>query len=95
MQDQNASTRRANLQARCEAQRLTLAEQTAAIEQRLHGTDTVLGSVRKVLSSSTVLAGSLALLLTAGRSGWVNTQPWCSVVHHCAAGVSGVQAEMT
>ncbi len=73
MQDQNASTRRANLQARCEAQRLTLAEQTAAIEQRLHGTDAVLGSVRKVLSSSTVLAGSLALLLTAGRSGWGST----------------------
>jgi hypothetical protein len=66
-------SRSAQLQARCEAQRHLLATQVTAIAQRLQGTDAVLGSVRKVLSSSTVLAGSLALLLTAGRSGWGST----------------------
>lgn len=62
--------RRAELQARCEVQRITLAEHVADIEQRLHGTDAVLGSIRNVITRPTVLAGGMALLMTVGRSGW-------------------------
>jgi len=67
------SLRRAELHARCEAQRLTLAGHVADIEQRLHGTDSVLGSIRNVLARPSVLAGGLAMLLTVGRSGWWST----------------------
>lgn len=64
------SLRRAELQARCEAQRLMLAEQVAAIEERFHATDSMLGVVRSVITKPAVLAGGMALLLTLGRSGW-------------------------
>jgi hypothetical protein len=66
----STSLRRAELHARCEAQRTTLAGHVADIEQRLHGTDSVLGSIRNVLTKPSVLAGGLAMLLTVGRSGW-------------------------
>lgn len=62
--------RRAELQARCEAQRIALSGHVADIERRLQGTDTVLGTIRNVVTRPTVLAGSLALLMTMGRSGW-------------------------
>ncbi|MGD9842701.1 MAG: hypothetical protein AB7F79_09925 [Steroidobacteraceae bacterium] len=63
-------SRSAQLQARCEMQRMQLAEQVAVIEQRWQRTDEMLGSVRNVLTSPALLAGGLALLLGAGRSGW-------------------------
>lgn len=66
----STSLRRAELQERCEAQRAALAGHVADIEQRLHGTDAVLGSIRNVITKPSVLAGGLALLLTLGRSGW-------------------------
>ena len=66
----HTSLRRAELQAHCETQRATLARQVGDIEQRLQGTDSMLGSIRTVLTKPTVLAGGLALLLTMGRSGW-------------------------
>jgi hypothetical protein len=66
----SASMRRAELQARCEAQRTILAGHVTDIEQRLQGTDSVLGSIRNVLTKPTVMAGGLALLMTVGRSGW-------------------------
>ncbi len=66
----STSLRRAELQDRCEAQRAALAGHVADIEQRLHGTDAVLGSLRSVMTKPTVLAGGVALLLTLGRSGW-------------------------
>jgi hypothetical protein len=62
--------RRAELQVRCEAQRAALAGHVADIERRLHGTDTMLGAIRNVMTKPTVLAGGLALLMTVGRSGW-------------------------
>lgn len=62
--------RRAELQARCEVQRAALAGHVADIERRLQGTDTVLGTIRNVMTRPTVLAGGLALLMTVGRSGW-------------------------
>lgn len=64
------SLRRAELQARCEAQRMMLAEQVAAIEERFHATDSMLGVVRSVITKPAVVAGGMALLLTLGRSGW-------------------------
>lgn len=65
-----AKMRRAELLARCEQQRLELAEQINNIESRLQGTDSVLGSIRSVMTKPSVVAGGLALLLTVGRSGW-------------------------
>lgn len=62
--------RRVELQARCEAQRAALAGHVADIERRIHGTDTILGSIRNVITRPTVLAGGMTLLLTMGRSGW-------------------------
>jgi len=62
--------RRAELHARCEAQRTLLAEQVNQIEQRFHRTDAVLGSIRNVLTKPSVVAGGLALLMNVGRAGW-------------------------
>lgn len=70
VQRTSPAVRRAELQARCEAQRQTLAEQVAHIEQRLHRTDAVLGSIRNVFTKPSVVAGGLALLMNAGRAGW-------------------------
>lgn len=66
----STSLRRAELQVRCESQREILARHVGDIERRLQGTDSVLGSIRNVMTKPTVLAGGLALLLTIGRSGW-------------------------
>ncbi len=68
--DPVTALRRAELQARCEAQRVALAGHVADIERRLQGTDTVLGTIRNVVTRPSVLAGGLALLMTIGRSGW-------------------------
>lgn len=65
----STTLRRAELHARCEAQRTALSEQVAAIEQRLHGTDAVLGSIRNIVTKPAVMAGGLAMLMS-GRSGW-------------------------
>lgn len=65
----SAKVRRAELHARCEAQRNTLSEQVADIERRLHGTDSVLGSIRNIITKPAVVAGGLAMLMS-GRSGW-------------------------
>jgi hypothetical protein len=66
----STSLRRAQLQARCEAQRNELSEQVADIERRLHGTDAVLGKIRNVFARPSVVAGGLALVMGVGRSGW-------------------------
>ncbi|MGC3983079.1 MAG: hypothetical protein QM808_17635 [Steroidobacteraceae bacterium] len=62
--------RRAELQARCERQRQQLGAYIDDIELRVQGTDSVLSSVRSVVTRPTVLAGGLALALSLGRSGW-------------------------
>jgi hypothetical protein len=66
----NRSARRAELQDRCEAQRAVLSGHVADIEQRLRGTDAVLGAIRNVVARPAMLAGGLALLATLGRFGW-------------------------
>jgi hypothetical protein len=66
----STSLRRAQLQARCEEQRNELSDQVADIEQRLHGTDVVLGKIRNVFTKPSVVAGGLALLMGVNRSGW-------------------------
>ncbi len=68
--DTVTALRRAQLQARCEAQRIALAGHVADIERRLQGTDTVLGTIRNIVTRPSVLAGGMALLMTMGRSGW-------------------------
>lgn len=65
-----SSSRRAELQALCELQRMALAEQVAGIERRVQKTDAALGAIRNILARPAVLAGGLALLLTARRSRW-------------------------
>jgi YqjK-like protein len=64
------SLRRAELQARCEAQRATLVAHMADIEDRLQRTDLVLGTIRKVITRPAVMAGAVALLLVVRRAGW-------------------------
>ena len=78
----NAVLRRAELQARCEAQRAVLGEYVADIKQRLHSTDSVLGSIRNVVTKPSVLAGGLAFALTTratascrvGSKGWPSAE---------------------
>jgi YqjK-like protein len=65
----SAKVRRAELHARCEAQRNQLSAQMGEIEQRLHGTDKVLGSIRNIVTKPAVMAGGLAMLMSGG-SGW-------------------------
>jgi hypothetical protein len=64
-----ADTRSAELRARCEAQRVTLAARLSDIEDRLHSTDSVLGAIRSIVTRPAVVAGGAALLLTMARPG--------------------------
>ena len=63
-------SRCAELQARCEAQRTVLAEQLYEIENRLEGTDRVMGAISNVMSRPALLAGGAAMILAIGRGGW-------------------------
>jgi hypothetical protein len=66
----STAMRRLQLHARCELERNELAQQVEQIEQRLHGTDAVLGSIRNVLTKPSVIAGGLALMMGLSRSTW-------------------------
>ena len=66
----SAALRRVQLHARCEAQRMILADHVADIEQRIHGTDRVLGSIRNVVAKPGIIGGGLALLMGLGGAGW-------------------------
>ena len=70
VQSRANQTKRAELLARCEAQRVTLGGYVADIEQRLQGVDATLGSIRNALTKPSVLAGGAALLFTFVRMGW-------------------------
>jgi hypothetical protein len=61
------AVRERNLQARCAAQRASIAYEVAAIEARFDGVDRMARLVRGALLNPAVIAGGIALL-TIGRS---------------------------
>ena len=63
-------SRRAELQARCEAQRAMLADHLYEIEHRLQGGDRALAVISRVISRPALLAIGAAMLLALGRGGW-------------------------
>jgi hypothetical protein len=60
--------RERNLQARCAAQRASIAREVAAIEVRFAGIDRVAGLARSTLLHPAVIAGGIAALLMIGRA---------------------------
>jgi hypothetical protein len=59
--------RERNLQARCAAQRASIAHEVAAIEARFESVDRIAGVARSALLNPAVIAGGIVALLTIGR----------------------------
>jgi hypothetical protein len=59
--------RERSLQARCAAQRASVAYDVAAIEARFEGVDRMAGLARSALLNPVVIAGGIVALLTIGR----------------------------
>jgi hypothetical protein len=60
--------REARLQARCAAQRASVAREVASIEERFERVDRIAGVARAVLLNPVVIVGGIVALLTIGRS---------------------------
>jgi len=59
--------RERRLQARCAAQRASVAQEVAAIEARFDAVDRMAGLARSALLHPAVIAGGIVALLTIGR----------------------------
>lgn len=59
--------RERSLQARCAAQRASIAHEVAAIEARFDGVERIAGLARSALLNPVVIAGGIVALLTIGR----------------------------